>query len=182
MKNMGEVTDHLCQLQLVARWFEENDWHVEKEYTLRNRRIDLVAWYKYDNIIFLTEVKTDLLSEITNAIGQLQTAKALMMYYSPSHEIYMGISAPQVEYEKTGDIAVICENSNVFLINNYDGKIQFTNRIKGLSFKAYMAYKLWKITNQDFPHKLDKLLNTLDKYQRKEYDSIVQIGEDTTNA
>lgn len=167
---MKEIQSHEEQLNLLVKYFENHDWNCATEYTIENRRIDFIAWYKYDDIIFVGEVKTDLWVEITNAVGQLQTAKAILRYHYPNHEIHLGVAAPYPEYEKTGTIATICGKLNIWLIQNINGKLIFRfAREDSMPFDCYMIHKLNNIIKETLPNKIEKQLKEINETLKNKY-------------
>lgn len=174
-REIGETTDHEGQRRLVANYLKRHDWIIQTEYTIENRRIDLVAWYRYDDIILIVEVKTDLPSELVTAIGQLMTAKALIKNRYPSHEIHTALAVPFPMERRGSTFIHVCVDSGIFVILNYgDGKLMFSrsNTIPH-SFDVYMAYKLWKVINKKLPKKLENILEELGEKRREIFESLI---------
>lgn len=172
----GEIIDHNEQKLLIYKYLRARDWIVEPEYTVENRRIDLVAWYRYADIMFIIEVKTNLIAEMANAIGQLQIAKALMMHRFPSYEIHLGLAAPEPEKKGSELVSTICKSASVWFIHNSSGRLFFTYNLSFLnaSFESYMAYRLWKVINQKLPRKLDHALKELSEGARLQFEALIE--------
>ena len=147
-------TSHDGQVKLLADYLRKYDWHVETKYKVENKRIDLIAWYRYDDIILITESKTDLKAEIGTAIGHLSITKALIKKRYPEYKIQPAIIAP---YDQVKEYYEFVPHGTWSIVYHPYDEIIIHFPFEPW-FEKYMAYKLSKAIEEKLPRKLEFLL------------------------